>query len=283
MKLKITYLFILLIGSTNLMFGQTMINNFETGATDDALTNVGGGITAEIVDKPNPSGDNTSAKVLKIGRNATQWWIFAGIDVADIAISDTETKFLSFMVYGPKTDLAVRFNATADDNNGTNGGIIRPSTLHSGESQWEQIVIPIVDGQTATSFTGGTLFKLVFHPDIADASIVEGGQILNDTDTFLYIDEIKILDSNPLNTSNFKLNNTISLSPNPASNVFKVNSFNNTIIKEVSVYNILGKQVNVLNIGVNQFDVSSLSTGVYMVKITDSKGATASKKLLLRQ
>ncbi|WP_088323806.1 T9SS type A sorting domain-containing protein [Polaribacter tangerinus] len=282
MKLKITYLFILLIGSTNLMFGQTMINDFENGTAEDALTNVGGGITAEIVDNPNASGDNTTAKVLKIGRNATQWWIFAGIDVADIAISDSETKFLSFMVYGPKTDLAVRFNATADDNNGTNGGIIRPATLHSGEAQWEQIVIPIVDSQTATSFTGSTLFKLVFHPDIADATIVEGGQILNDSDSFLYIDQIQILDSNPLSISNFELNNTISLSPNPASNIFKVNTLNNTIIKEISIYNILGKKVNALNIGVNQFDISSLSTGMYMVKIKDSKGSIASKKLFVK-
>ncbi|GAB7258040.1 T9SS type A sorting domain-containing protein [Polaribacter sp. OB-PA-B3] len=282
MKLKITYLFILLISSVNLMFGQTTINDFENGTTDDALTNVGGGITTEIVDNPNASGDNTTAKVLKIGRNAAQWWVFAGIDVADIAISDTETKFLSFMVYGPKTDLAVRFNAISDDNNGTNGGIIRPSTLHSGEAQWEQIVIPIVDSQTATSFTGGTLFKLVFHPDIADASIVEGGQILNDTDTFLYIDEIKILDSNPLSISNFELTNNISLSPNPASNIFKINSFNNTIIKEVSIYNVLGKQINALNVGTNQFDISSLSRGMYMVKITDDRGLIASKKLFVR-
>ena len=186
------------------------------------------------------------------------------------------------MVYGPKTDLAVRFNATADDNNGTNGGIIRPATLHSGEAQWEQIVIPIVDSQTATSFTGSTLFKLVFHPDIADATIVEGGQILNDSDSFLYIDQIQILDSNPLSISNFELNNTISLSPNPASNIFKVNTLNNTIIKEISIYNILGKKVNALNIGVNQFDISSLSTGMYMVKIKDSKGSIASKKLFVK-
>ena len=282
MKQKITFLFLMLLGSSSLVFGQTMVNDFENGTTEDALTNVGGGITAEIVDNPNASGDNTTAKVLKIGRNATQWWIFAGIDVADIAISDSETKFLSFMVYGPKTDLAVRFNATADDNNGTNGGIIRPATLHSGEAQWEQIVIPIVDSQTATSFTGSTLFKLVFHPDIADATIVEGGQILNDSDSFLYIDQIQILDSNPLSISNFELNNTISLSPNPASNIFKVNTLNNTIIKEISIYNILGKKVNALNIGVNQFDISSLSTGMYMVKIKDSKGSIASKKLFVK-
>ena len=266
---------------STLTFGQTMVNDFETGTADDALTNLGGGISATIVANPSPSGDNTTANVLRIGRTATQWWIFAGIDVADITISDAESKFLSFMVYGPKTDLAMRFNATADDNNGTNGGIIRPAILHSGESQWEQIIIPIADSKEVTSFTGGTLFKLVFHPDIADASVVEGGQILNDTDTFLYIDQIQILDANPLSVPNAELGRSISLYPNPAQSTFKVTSRSNVEIESVSVYTLLGKQINNLSkISKNEYDISSLASGMYLVKMTDSNGGIASKKLI---
>ena len=282
MKQKITFLFLILLSSTSLVFGQTMVNDFETGTADDALTNLGGGITAEIVDNPNPIGENTTTKVLKIGRSGDQWWIFAGLDVADIAISDSETKFLSVMVYGLQTDLACRFNATADEgNNGTNGGIIRPATIHSGESQWEQIVIPIVDSQEATSFTGSTLYKLVFHPDIADATVVEGGQRLNDVDSFLYIDQIQILDENPLSTSSFELENNISLFPNPAQSSFRIATLNNIGIENVSIFNMLGKQVaNFSQTTKDEFDISNLTSGLYLIKVIDSNGGSATKKLL---
>lgn len=264
---------------STLTFGQTMVNDFET-AGQDGLTNNGGGISTEVVANPDTSGANTSANCLKIGRTATQWWIFTGIDVADMAISDSDTKFLSVMVYGPKTDLGCRFDSTADEgNNGTNGGIIRPSILHSGEAKWEQIIFPIVDGQEATSFTKQTLFKLVFHPDIAGAP-VEGGQMLNDSDSFLYIDQVQILDANPLSTDKFEAGKSISLYPNPAESTFKVTALNNIEIKNVVVYNILGKKVqNVIKVNSNEFDVSNLSSGLYVVKITDSNGGTASKKL----
>jgi hypothetical protein len=278
MKQKITLFFLSLIFCTSLITGQTMINNFETTG-EDGLTNNGGGISTAVVANPDVTGANTTANCLKIGRNGTQWWIFTGIDVNDLAISDTDTKFLSVMVYGPTTDLGVRFDSTADDNNGTNGGIIRPDVLHTGEAGWQQIIFPIVDSQTSTNFTKTTLFKLVFHPDIAGTP-VPGGQMLNDADTFLYIDEIQILDSKPLSTKNFKLEESISLYPNPAESSFRLDINDDISVANISVYNVLGKKIkNVTKMKDNEYDISNLSTGLYMVKIIDNKGAVATKKL----
>ena len=282
MKQKITFLLLMLLGSSTLVFGQTMVNDFESG--DTGLLNVGGTIATSVVANPNPTGANTTANCLEIKRTAdVQWWIFQGIDVADIAISDTETKFISMMVHLPaQADLGVRLDATADDSNGTK--IVRALNSYTDFNQWQQIIFEVKDGPEATAFTLGTLFRITFHPDMGFENDPVG-RVLNDTDAIGYIDEVQILDENPLpalSTSNFKLENNVSLFPNPAKNIFKVSTVNGVTIDSVSVYNILGKQVNVFKTGVNQFDISSLSTGMYMVKIKDSNGSLASKKLFVR-
>ena len=278
---KITLLLLTIIGSTGLAFGQTMVADFES--EESGLLNAGGGITTAVVANPNTTGANTTANCLEIRRTAGQWWIFQGIDVADLAISETDTKFVSMMVHLPaQADLGVRLDAATDDANGT--AIVRPLNSYTDFNQWQQIVFEVKDGPDATAFSLGTLFRISFHPDMGFEND-PAGQILNDTDAIGYIDEVQILDENPLpalSTSNFELNNSVSLYPNPAKNTFKVSAVSGVSVESVSVYNILGKQVNVLQSGTNQFDISSLSTGMYMVKIRDSKGSLASKKLFVR-
>lgn len=276
---KITLLFLLFC--SGIALSQISVYDFET-PSEDGLTNVGGGITTEVVANPDTSGPNSTANCLKIGRTGTEWWIFAGIDVNDLTISSSENKYLSVWVYGPRTDLGCRFDATADTNNGTNGGIIRPSVLHSASPGWEQIIFPIVDSQSATNFTKGTLYKLVFHPDIGDAGVVPGGQILNNTDSFLYIDEIQILDSNPLSISNFERSENVSLYPNPAQTEFSLRSTKNNQITVKAIYNVLGSQVltEITKLSKDSYDISSLSSGLYMVELQDEIGVTITKKLL---
>jgi hypothetical protein len=258
-----------------------MVADFES--EESGLLNTGGGITTAVVANPNATGANTTANCLEIKRTAGQWWIFQGIDVVDLAISETDTKFISMMVHLPaQADLGIRVDAGDDDSNGS--GIVRPLNSYTDFNQWQQIVFEVKDGPEATAFTLGTLFRISFHPDMGFEN-EPAGQILNDTDAIGYIDEVQILDENPLealSTSNFELNNSVSLYPNPAKNTFKLETVNGISIESISVYNILGKQVNVLQTGANQFDVSSLSTGMYMVKIKDSKGSLASKKLFIR-
>ncbi|WP_299045876.1 T9SS type A sorting domain-containing protein [uncultured Polaribacter sp.] len=276
MKQKITFLLLMLLSTSSLVFGQTMINDFE--AVETGLLNAGGGITTAVVANPNMTGSNTTSNCLEIKRTATQWWIFQGLDVDNVAISDTDTKFISMMVHFPaQTDVGIRFDAAADDANGTN--IVRPLNAYTEFNQWQELIFEVKDGPDATSFTLGTLFRLTFHPDMGFEN-EPAGQVLNDTDALGYIDQIQILDSNPLSTSSFKLENSISLFPNPTQSSFKITTLNSVDIESVVVYNILGKHVNITQIGVNEFDVSGLSSGMYIVKMIDSNGFTASKRLL---
>jgi hypothetical protein len=275
MKQKITFLLLFACGFV-LVFGQTAVNNFEAGSADPF--GAAGGATWAVVDNPKKAGSNTTDKCLRIGRTGTNWWELVGIDInPDLSLTN-QTKFLSVWVYGAITDVGARLDKDLIGNPwGTY--VSRSTTLHSGADQWEQIIIPIIAADGATTFNGNVPF-ITFHADIGGAPVP--GYQLNNTDTFLYIDEIQILDSNPLlSTSNFELEKSISLYPNPAQSSFKITTRNNVAIENVSVYTLLGKQIqNIARISTNEYDISGLASGLYIVKMIDSNGVVASKKLL---
>lgn len=281
MKQKITFLFLLLTCSSALIFGQ-MVNDFESGAS--GLLNVGGGITAGIVANPNPTGLNTTANCLEIKRTGAQWWILQGIDVNDLAISGT--KYLSVMVhFSAQSDLGFRFDAPNDTSNGT--GIVRGLNTYTNFNQWQEIVFEIQkDGGTTPATLvplDGTLFRLTFHPDMGFEND-PSGQVLDAAGTISgYIDQIQILDENPLpplSTASFKLEQSISLYPNPAESSFRLDINDDISVANISIYNVLGKKIkSVTKMKDNEYNISNLSTGLYMVKIIDNKGVVATKKL----
>lgn len=275
MKQKITFLFLLLICSSELVFGQTAVNNFEAGSADPF--GAAGGATWAVVDNPKKAGSNTTDKCLRIGRTGTNWWELVGIDINPDVNLTNQTKFLSVWVYGAITDVGARLDKDLIGNPwGTY--VSRSTTLHSGADQWEQIIIPIIAADGATTFNGNVPF-ITFHADIGGAPVP--GYQLNNTDTFLYIDEIQILDTNPLSTKKFELEKNISLYPSPAQSSFKLETKNNVGISEVSLYSILGKKIgNILSISKNEYDISNLSSGLYIVKILDNNGVLTSKRLI---
>lgn len=276
MKQKITLL-LCLICCPALFYGQTMINDFEAGSATPLDS--GGGATFAVVANPNASGLNTTDNCLQIGRTSTAWWEYVGVNVdPDISVLSSDTKFVSIMVYcSAQPDLGIRFDAP---NDGAAGGkTVRALNTYTTLNQWQEIVFEVKDEQAATSFTKGTLYRLTIHADIG----VENdpvGKVLNNTDTFAYFDQIQILDASPLSISDFELEKSISLYPNPAQSKFRLETTNNVNIKEVSVYSVLGeKNQNNNRINKNEYDISNLSTGLYIVKIIDENGVVATKKL----
>ncbi|MFD2725189.1 T9SS type A sorting domain-containing protein [Hyunsoonleella rubra] len=276
---KITLLSLLFSFCAFYGFGQTMVDDFESGATN--VLNAGGGIATAVVTNPNQTGLNTTANCMEIRRTGAQWWIFQGIDVNDLAISSSETKYLSMMVHFPaQSDLGLRFDAPDDASNGTE--VVRPLNTYTDFNQWQEIVFEIKDDDdTATSFTLGTLFRISFHPDMGFEND-PAGQVLDNISAFGYIDQIQILDSNPLSNDEFSLDTNISLYPNPAQSEFTIKTINSTRISEVSVFNTLGAEVlsDITKISKDRYDISNLSSGLYLVKIQDENGAIAIKKLL---
>lgn len=70
--------------------------------------------------------------------------------------------------------------------------------------------------------------------------------------------------------------NIISIFPNPANNLIKIQSVNG--ISSVAIYDMLGK--NVIKDDDNSIDVSSLSQGMYIIRITDSNQKAYTSKFI---
>ncbi|MFC2127111.1 T9SS type A sorting domain-containing protein [Bacteroidota bacterium] len=111
------------------------------------------------------------------------------------------------------------------------------------------------------------------------------GQILNNTDAFGYVDEFTFSDSSmaTLSVDENHLNNTVLLYPNPTTDSFTINTAKDTNIIQVSVFDTLGKDItNTVRKGLdNNYDVSSLKSGIYVVVLKDDKGNLINKKLLI--
>ncbi|OUR98309.1 hypothetical protein A9Q86_14760 [Flavobacteriales bacterium 33_180_T64] len=102
---------------------------------------------------------------------------------------------------------------------------------------------------------------------------------------FMDVDELRLGTSwaevtpTTLSTENFTTNN-FKVYPNPTSTGFvNITSTNNDAIA-VTVYDILGKQVLKNTLNNNQLNVSSLNTGVYILKISQNN-ASVTKKLVI--
>ena len=139
----------------------------------------------------------------------------------------------------------------------------------------------------------------------ADASVVTGMDITNDegtwvtntfsftattTDVVIYVrsngsvngdtevfyDNISLQEAAPLSVDDFSASN-VKVYPNPANNFINIES-NVMEITEVALYDILGKKVLSQNKLVNnRLDISSLTKGVYFMKISANENSITKK------
>jgi hypothetical protein len=103
---------------------------------------------------------------------------------------------------------------------------------------------------------------------------------------FILFDELRIgttwADVTPTALSNEEFNvANFSIYPNPSSNGFVNITSTNADAMSVAVFDVLGKQVINTTINNNRLDVSSLNTGLYVVKISQNN-ATTTKKLVIK-
>jgi len=75
-------------------------------------------------------------------------------------------------------------------------------------------------------------------------------------------------------------NPVISIYPNPTSDYFSVNYTDN--ITKVEIFNIIGRHIKTFTVGesTNRFDVSTLASGLYLIRITDDSGDVIATKRL---
>lgn len=88
----------------------------------------------------------------------------------------------------------------------------------------------------------------------------------------------------PLRKGNFLSNKTykgkeIKVYPNPTNNYVLIEGLSSEEIKKVTVFDLNGKNANMV-LNNNQIDISSLSSGIYMLKIETKEGTVLNEKIV---
>lgn len=153
-----------------------------------------------------------------------------------------------------------------------NGAVLERSyQIGTNESlvtgQWKKVEIPM-SYFTGLGFVSTNFFQWKVSP-FAD-SVDNAG--------FVYIDNILLTTTSVLSNSDFTATK-VKLYPNPTSNILNIECA--ATIQTISVYNVLGQEVinKALNSSSTSLDVSSLNSGIYVVK-TVVDGVTSSTKFI---
>ncbi len=171
--------------------------------------------------------------------------------------------------YWAQPGLPNGFKFVLISNNGT--VLERSYQIGTNESlvtgEWKKVEIPM-SYFTNLGFASTNFFQWKVSP-FAD-SVDNAG--------FVYIDNILLTTTSVLSNSNFTTSK-VKLYPNPTSNVLNIESLGT--IQTISVYNVLGQEVinKALNSTSTSLDVSSLNSGIYVVK-TVVDGVTSSTKFI---
>lgn len=124
---------------------------------------------------------------------------------------------------------------------------------------------------TGTGFNG-SVFKI---EQFADGKILVGGSFItykgDNSSAFL----IKLHTEQSLSSSSFDAANAFVIYPNPVQNVLHLKANNFTSIKTVKIYDLQGKVV--LQDTNDTINVSNLSKGLYIVKISTEEGEVTKK------
>ena len=174
---------------------------------------------------------------------------------------------------GTGFDDAVRTIKLQTDGKIVVGGVF---TTYNGVNA-NKIITLNTDGTKDAAFINGTGFNSDVYSinQLADGKILVGGDFStykgNSTSACL----IKLHTEASLSTTSFDAANAFVIYPNPAQNVLHLQSNNFTTIKAVKIYDLQGKVV--LQDTNDTINVSNLSKGLYIVKISTEEGEFTKK------
>jgi hypothetical protein len=223
--------------------------------------------TFMIIDNPDPSGINTSNKVLKFNRWGTDeggqaWGGFWA--QCTPPVNTTETQYIHYMVWKPMVS-PLKFKlegATVAEVFSTN-----EQTVTSG---WQDMVFNFSEAE------GADYGVVALMPDFQDpfetAETVE-----------IYIDNV-VINSNPNPLTGIwenRVENEISMYPNPFTTAININLTRD--MNSIVISNIMGQQLymieNVASGPIN-IDASNLESGIYIITLTDSNNKVSAAKLM---
>jgi lysophospholipase L1-like esterase len=247
MKFRILFFFIATICNSAINYSQeTVLNNFEdeegtsnivsrNGAqfliTENASLNDNPtfndfepnspnvvsrfGAQFSIVSNPNKNEINGTENALRIGRTTTNWFELVAFPVTPYQVPANTTKYLHIAVnYPAQPDIAIRIDAEDENSSGSTNVAIRALNTYTDFGNWQTLIFPLEGGAD-----GIEIKALLIFPDVGIQNS-PSGRLLNNTDTFGYLDEIKVGDNLPTDNSfeNYLSNVKLELQKNWPSN-----------------------------------------------------------------
>lgn len=215
---------------------------------------------------------NNSINSLKVWRTTNNINEVIVIPVTNFSVEKNSKKFINIMVnYNTQPDIAISTISGENLNH-----IIRPLKTYSELGKWQTLVFQINGGTN-----GINVNTLYIFPDIGIKNIL-GKQVLNDSGSYGYIDEITLSETSTLSNKKITIDK-VEIYPNPSSDYFIINSNKKTF--KLQIFNSLGKNIreNHYKVDDNKYDISKLSSGLYFVKIIDQAGAFTIKKMIVKK
>lgn len=266
-----------------------------------------------IIKDINPFGDSNPTSVTKIDNllyfaadditNGSEIWKSDGTTAGTVMIKDINTTGSSNPTLFTKVGTTVYFVANDAVNgtelwktDGTNVGtvLVKDITVGAGNTTFYETIV--YNNNLYFTISDGSGGRQLWKSDGTDLGTVlvptysGGGNSLANLYVFnneLYFKsrtssnigvELCAYKDPALNTNDFSLNeNAIKLFPNPAKNDFELTS--ELTIQKVEVYSMLGQLVKTFD-KQDQYEITNLSKGSYIVKISTQEG-TYSKTLLI--
>lgn len=187
-------------------------------------------------------------------------------------------------------------NATVGTGASVTPAVVTIATLLT---DWENYESQLVKINNATFADAGGTFAAASDYDLSDGSTMNFRTNFSEAD---YIGQTIPSGANPvvgfigefggspqltsrslsdvLSVNSFEQNN-FGLYPNPTSLGYVNITSNNTAAMSVAVYDVLGKQVLNQTVGNNRLNVTTLTSGIYILKISQDK-STITKKLVIK-
>lgn len=218
----------------------------------------------ELVDNPNPSGINTSAKVGKAVEKASgeQPWQGMYTDLESYVKFGSD-KLVKMKILAPKAGpVTMKLERPLKVGGAPQSGDL--TVVSTKANEWEELTF---DFSTTPIVDDGLYARVTLIWDISAVPT---------TDQIYYFDDIKLTggDCGDLVATNDVQIEQLSIAPNPVSNVLELH--NMTSAKSSVITDIYGRVIAKLrndNGAESQaFDVSNINQGTYVVTAFDSKG-----------
>lgn len=209
----------------------------------------GGAVTTET--NPFNNADNTSSNVGKMVKSAGEPWGGSALTLSD-AIDFTNSDTFTMKVYSPRANAKVLLKV--EDSSNAAISFEKEVTMTTANA-WETLTFDYSSIDTGNSYD-----KVVLIFDLGTSG--DGSENY----TF-YIDDLTLSNGATASVLNNELLG-VSMYPNPATNSLNITA--QGVINNAAIYNLLGEQVLYMNVNKTResIDVSSLSSGVYVIKFT---------------